>query len=78
MSINCNIIEGDPPMSFEWTKDGNLATSFPDVKVVSHEFSSTLTLMTASNIHSGNYFCKVSNPVSWSMMKTRIFVDGTC
>lgn len=64
-------------MTFDWLKDDDLATAFPGVKVLDQEFSSTLTIMTASIIHSGNYYCKVSNPVSWSMVKATVIVDGT-
>lgn len=76
MTIMCSLIDGDPPIAFEWTKDGQLATSFPGVKVVSHEFSSMLTITAASIIHSGHYYCRASNPVSWSMVKATIAVDG--
>lgn len=77
VTIVCSLIEGDPPLSFHWTKDGDLATSLPGVKVDNHDFSSTLTIMAASLVHSGNYYCKMSNPVSWSIMKATVFVDGT-
>lgn len=76
MTIMCSLIEGDPPMSFDWTKDGQLVTTLPGLKVVNHDFSSILSIMAATVIHSGNYYCKASNPVSWSMMKATILVDG--
>lgn len=73
----CSLKEGDPPVTFDWVKDEDVATSLPGVKVLSQEFSSTLTIMAASVIHSGNYYCKASNPVSWSMIKSAVFVDGS-
>lgn len=76
VTIVCLLHEGDPPVLFDWVKDRDLATSLPGVTVVSHQFSSMLTITAASRIHSGNYYCKASNPVSWSMMKAAIFVDG--
>lgn len=76
-SIMCSLKEGDPPISFVWMKDGDLATSFPGIEVVSREFTSTLTILSSTSIHAGNYYCKAYNPVSWSMTKTTILVDGT-
>lgn len=77
VTVTCSLSKGDPPLSFEWTKDGSSVASLPGVQVVSHDFSSMLTITAASRFHSGNYYCKASNPVSWSMMKARILVDGT-
>lgn len=76
VTIMCSLIEGDPPVEFFWSKDGKLVRSFPGVKVVNQEFSSTLTITSATSVHSGKYYCKASNPVSWSMMKATVFVDG--
>lgn len=76
-SITCSLMQGEPPVTFNWLKDGTPTTSIPGVKVINHEFSSMLTIMAASRIHAGNYYCKASNPVSWSIMKTRVWVDGT-
>lgn len=76
ITIMCGLKAGDPPISFNWMKDGDLATSLPGVKVVSQEFSSTLTILSTRSIHAGNYYCQASNPVSRSMIKTRVFIDG--
>lgn len=75
-TIVCGLEEGDPPMSFTWTKDGNPATSLADINVVNQRFSSLLTISATSGIHAGSYICKASNPVSWAVMTFRIFVDG--
>lgn len=69
--------DGDPPLTFVWTKDGNLATSVPGVQMVSHALSSLLTIHATSSIHSGIYSCKAINPVSWSMMTIKIYVNGS-
>lgn len=76
-SIMCSLKEGDPPVLFEWMKDSDLATSLLGVEVVTHKLSSMLTILAASDFHNGNYYCKASNPVSWSVMQTKVLVDGT-
>lgn len=75
--ITCGLEEGDLPLSFTWIKDDKLATSLPEVKVVNHDFHSVLTILATSSVHAGIYVCKVSNPVSWALMKFEIFVNGT-
>lgn len=77
VSVVCLLTEGDPSVEFQWSKDGKWVNSLPGVKVVNQEFSSTLTITDATSVHSGNYCCRASNPVSWSMLKATIFVDGT-
>lgn len=75
-SITCSLKEGDPPLSFAWVKDGDVAATLSGVKVVTLELSSILTIMEASSIHAGSYYCKASNPVSWALMQTKVLVDG--
>lgn len=76
VTITCSLKEGDLPLSFDWMTDENQVISLPSVKVVNNEFSSVLTIMTTASIHAGNYYCRASNPVSWTTMKTRVFVNG--
>lgn len=75
-TITCSLTEGDPPVEFKWTKDDKPVESLPEIQIVSQKFSSLLTISSTSSIHAGNYFCKASNPVSWSLRKARVFVDG--
>lgn len=72
----CGLKDGDPPISFAWTKDGKQAVSVPDVQVVNQKFQSVLTILATSSIHAGMYVCKAWNPVSWAVMEVRLFVDG--
>lgn len=76
-TLNCNLEDGDFPLTFVWTKDGQLATSLPDIQVVNQKFSSLMTISAASSVHSGMYICKASNPASWATMTVKIFVNGT-
>lgn len=76
VTITCSLEEGDPPLSFSWMKDGQPLTSVPGIKVTNQEFSSLLTISATSSYHSGNYYCKASNPVSWAVLAIHIFVDG--
>lgn len=77
ITVVCSLKAGDPPVSFDWIKDGDPASSLLGVRVANQEFSSTLTILTTTSIHAGDYFCKASNPVSWSVKKTRVFINGT-
>lgn len=77
-NIMCGLKEGDLPVSFEWIKDGIHAGSLSGIKVVNHEFSSTLTILATTTTHAGNYYCKASNPVSWAVMKARVFCKWYC
>lgn len=76
-TIMCSLEDGDPPISFSWTKDGSLATSLPDIQVINQKFSSFLTISPTTSVHSGAYFCKASNPVSWAAMAVNIYINGT-
>lgn len=75
-AIMCVLEDGDPPVSFSWTKDSKPVTSLPKIHVVNEPFSSFLTISAASSIHSGIYHCKASNPASWAIMSARILVNG--
>lgn len=76
MRLMCNVIQGDPPVTFQWTKEGRPVETIKGVKVDSLEFASAMLISRAQEAHTGNYTCLVSNPVGSSLVMTEILVNG--
>ncbi|XP_074599445.1 cell adhesion molecule Dscam1-like isoform X2 [Brevipalpus obovatus] len=66
-SIMCSVVSGDPPISVEWLKDGQIISdhshgSFQIVSIT--EYVSSLIIENLNHHHSGNYTCRAFNQYS--------------
>ncbi|UYV70832.1 hypothetical protein LAZ67_8000774 [Cordylochernes scorpioides] len=59
--LGCTVIQGDPPFSIRWRKDGRAIDPGLGVVVRDDDFSSDLTFSSVEPRHNGNYTCIVSN-----------------
>ncbi|XP_064480479.1 cell adhesion molecule Dscam1-like [Ornithodoros turicata] len=57
----CSVVEGDPPISLRWTRNGHVVTRSSSVSLQSLEDSSVLTLKKVSARDNGTYTCEASN-----------------
>lgn len=76
MPITCVLMQGDPPVTFQWMKEGRLAETIAGVTVHSENFSSSILISRANEMHSGNYTCLATNPTGYSFVTTEILVNG--
>lgn len=76
IGLMCMLVQGDPPVTFVWTKDGRSVEGVPDVIVDSKAVASSIFLTRAHKAHTGNYTCVASNLVGYSVATTEILVDG--
>lgn len=73
----CTISEGDPPITFQWTKDGKSASSLPNINVnEGNGYSSTLVISQSTSVHRGMYSCIAINSVGFSINIMNLEVDG--
>lgn len=77
--LTCNVLEGDPPFTFKWLKDGkpiNHLTS-NNINISSlNEYSSTLFISELTFMDSGNYTCFISNDVAFANHTVNMLVKG--
>lgn len=76
VGLICVLAQGDPPVTFRWMKDSQPMISMTDVKIDSHDVSSSMVFSQTTKTHSGNYSCVASNPVGTSVVTTEILVNG--
>ena len=69
----CGVRQGDPPLSFEWDRDGVPLTR--GVQAVS-PFSSVLSVDALALTDAGDYTCGVRNSVAWHRHTARLVVRG--
>ena len=76
--IFCSAEEGSEPFFFEWTKNGQLIRSGPDVKyrIENSEMSSTLSIKSVERHDAGNYSCLVKNAVGTDSKLVSLTVKG--
>lgn len=61
-AVMCAVINGDPPFTFSWHKDGVTIREQSSISLKSiDEFTSTLIITKLGPESNGNYSCKVSN-----------------
>ena len=83
-AVSCQVLEGDLPISFSWSRDGQEASSSssssssdPSVTVRSNdEYSSTLLIERLSSAHSGNYTCTATNAAGGATHTAELVVKG--
>ncbi|GAB6026603.1 Down syndrome cell adhesion molecule-like protein 1, variant 2 [Chamberlinius hualienensis] len=74
--LQCVVTDGDLPITFLWTKDGQSLTH--DLELVikqDDEFSSSLTFQTIQTKHNGNYTCVARNAAVTTNFSANLVVD---
>ena len=62
MAVACAVMDGDPPFTITWLKDGYELTTNSDVSIARvDEYLSTLTIAQLGPLSNGNYTCRVAN-----------------
>ncbi|XP_054724901.1 titin-like [Uloborus diversus] len=63
-AVACAVIDGDPPFSFVWLKDGQQLNNNQEISIANvDDYLSTLTIAKLGPHSNGNYTCQVSNIV---------------
>lgn len=74
----CSIMQGDPPFTFSWFKDGRkLDPSTLSLGLRSDDYSTDLTFHRLTTKHNGNYSCLVKNDVASISHSATLFLDGS-
>ncbi|XP_065347787.1 cell adhesion molecule Dscam2-like isoform X4 [Cloeon dipterum] len=79
-SIQCVVVTGDLPLTFTWLKDGAvLSPSASDLRDVSvrqyDDFTSALSIGSISQMHGGNFTCRVANDAANVSHTARLHVN---
>lgn len=78
-AINCQVMEGDRPISFRWERDGRTITSNAAQGTIIRtidEYSSSLIIDRITSAHSGNYTCIASNVAGSEKFVVPLTVNG--
>src|SRR5277367_2311213 len=60
--VSCIVSRGDLPLNITWTKDGQPSSIIPGITVrMFDDFSSIMSIDSASTQHSGTYTCTAAN-----------------
>lgn len=78
-AVTCTVIDGDPPFSFLWYKDGMELKEISGliIQEASDGFTSTLSIPKLEANSNGNYTCKVSNSRGMDQKHGLILVQGS-
>lgn len=73
--VTCSISEGDPPLTFQWSKDGRALIESSHL-LIRHQddFSSSLIIAAVKGSDNGNYTCTVSNRAGSDSLITKLLV----
>ncbi|KAG8182730.1 hypothetical protein JTE90_026181 [Oedothorax gibbosus] len=76
--VMCMVLEGDPPLNFEWSKDGRpLNTDHKDISIRKiDEFTSILNIEKLDADSNGNYTCRVSNAQGYDHKSDTLSMRG--
>ncbi|XP_015788338.1 Down syndrome cell adhesion molecule-like protein Dscam2 [Tetranychus urticae] len=77
--LTCNVLDGDPPFTFTWTKDGLPIdpAQHENIKIASiNEYSSTLFISKVMFKDNGNYTCIISNQAASANQTINVLVKG--
>lgn len=78
-AISCQIVEGDLPVMFTWTKDSDGAENGLGVGTVTRnhdEYSSSLIIERITAEHAGNYTCTATNAAGAEKFTVPLTVNG--
>lgn len=77
-AVTCTVIDGDPPFSFSWFKDGVelKETQGIFIQEASDGFTSTLSIAKVEAISNGNYSCRVKNSKGMEEKHDVLLVKG--
>lgn len=75
----CTVVDGDPPFSFTWYKDGAELKEIQgfNIQETSDGFTSTLSIAKLEASSNGNYSCKVSNSKGMDRKYGMLLVKGS-
>lgn len=77
VGFTCIISEGDPPITFQWTKDGKSPSSLPNINInEGNGYSSMLGISRATSVHNGMYSCTANNSVGFAATTMQLEVHG--
>lgn len=77
VGITCSATAGDPPIIFQWTRNGSSTNSLSGVNVVQlNMYSSTLGISQATSNHTGRNSCLATNSVGFSSTTLLLEVHG--
>ncbi|XP_067139876.1 cell adhesion molecule DSCAML1-like [Centruroides vittatus] len=72
----CSIAEGDPPLTFQWSKNGKTLKESSHLTIRRQDdFSTSLIIASVKGSDSGNYTCLVSNRAGSDSLVTKLFVS---
>lgn len=75
--VTCGVIDGDPPFTFTWLKDGNHLQENDIYKTANVDgYTSTLSISSLSAESNGNYTCRVSNAYGKDEKYDAILIKG--
>jgi len=78
-AISCQIVEGDLPVMFTWTKDSDGVNNGLGVGTVTRnhdEYSSSLIIERITAEHAGNYTCIATNSAGEEKFTVPLTVNG--
>lgn len=77
--VACVVSAGDLPIHIKWLKDGSaLDVESLGAKLVTADFTSSLSFARMTRDHRGNYSCVAENPASSVSYSTQMLVQGKC
>jgi len=80
LTLSCTL-QGSPPDTFTWMKDGTSAPLTPTLTAVTHNttsaiFRSDYTISSVTTSDSGTYTCTVTNPIGIDSENISVVVTG--
>lgn len=71
------MIDGDPPFTFTWLKDGQELQNSQEISIGRvDEYLSTLTIAKLGSGSNGNYTCRVSNSAGTDQKQDMLLMKG--
>lgn len=77
VSVQCSVLNGNPPFQFTWMKDGKALSESSDVSIRKFDdFTLNLVLTKIDADSNGNYTCSVSNVAGSDEKSAVLSVNG--
>lgn len=75
--MTCAVVDGDPPFTFKWIKDGNTLQNNKEYFIADvGEYISTLTIPKLGAQSNGNYTCRVENAFGSDEKSDALLIKG--